>query len=111
MGLLDFLAARRTSPTKIPNSSAALAWQGVNSDRGRVGKQNVLLFRNWAEHSPWIRAAINVRKTQVSSAEWEIGPFDTGRTYSKRLAQEVRDLFESPNAITDSYRSFVEPVV
>lgn len=100
-------AAPRTSPKNIPASSV-LAWQ----EPSRVGKSNVTLFRNWAEHSEWVRAAINVRKTQISAAEWDIVPFDKENPkVSDALKRQVKELFDSPNLRADSFRSFIEPVV
>jgi HK97 family phage portal protein len=109
MGLIDWYikARQRTSPQNIP-SSAALAF----TDRGRVGKANVQLFRNWAEHSEWVRAAINIRKTQVSSAEWDIVPYDKqNEKYSTDLAAQIKRLFDAPNPQRDSFRSFLEPII
>jgi HK97 family phage portal protein len=108
MSLLDDIlkAFRRTTPKALPSSSA-LAMQ----ERGRVAKANVQLFRYWAEHSEWIRAAINIRKSQVSSAEWDIVPFDPEKNYSPVLAQKIKNLFDRPNPSTDSFRSFLEPII
>lgn len=98
--------ARRTDPKKVPSSASIAA-----NDRGRVAKSNVMLFRNWAEHSEWIRAAIGVRKSQVSSAEWDIVAFDPEKRFSEALKEQVKKLFDSPNPASDSFRSFIEPVV
>ena len=67
MGIItDFLTrSYRTSPKNLPPGSSSLIFQ----ERGRVGKTSGALFRNWAEHSEWVRAAVNIRKAQVSSAE------------------------------------------
>lgn len=107
MGMLDVLKAmtRRTSPQTA--SSAALVMQ----ERGRVAKANVALFRHWAEHSEWVRAAINIRKAQVSSAEWDIMPYDPEKPYSEKLKEQIKHRFDRPNPASDSFRSFVEPVV
>lgn len=99
-------ASRRTDPKKNPSSASV-----VSNDRSRVAKSNVLLFRNWAEHSEWIRAAIGVRKSQVSSAEWDIVAFDPEKPFSESLKDKIKDIFDSPNPAADSFRSFVEPVV
>lgn len=99
-------ATRLTSPKNIPASSAL-----VMQERGRVAKANVSLFRHWAEHSEWVRAAINVRKMQVSAADWDIVPFDPEKNYSVELKDQVKALFDRPNPATDSFRSFIEPVV
>jgi HK97 family phage portal protein len=99
--------APKTSPQNVP-SAAAMAWQ----EPARVGKSNVQLFRNWSEHSEWVRAAINVRKTQISSAEWDIVPYDKeNKSFSPELATKIKTLFDTPNPRADSFRSFIEPIV
>jgi len=104
----DFLTrSYRTSPKNLPPGSAAMVFQ----ERGRVGKSSGALFRNWAEHSEWVRAAINVRKAQVSSAEWDIVPFDQSRSWDQRKADQLRGLFNRPNSAVESFRSWVEPII
>jgi HK97 family phage portal protein len=109
MGWLEVVrGALRTSPKRVPEAVAALAFP----EGKRVGKGHVQLFRNWAEHSEWIRAAVQIRKTQVSSAEWDIVPADPNlQVDNKRLAQRIKRLIETPNARDDSFRSFIEPVI
>ena len=110
MGLIADLLTRsyKTSPKNVPVPSAAqLSFQ----DRGRVGKSSAALFRNWAEHSEWVRAAVNIRKAQVSSAEWDIVPFDQSESVDEGLQQELRDLFNRPNPAVESFRSWVEPIL
>lgn len=98
----------RSTPKKIPETSAVgMVFQG-----NKVAKSNVKLFRNWSEHSEWVRAAIGVRKSQVSSAEWDIVPYNPDvDADNKRLAKRIKDLFDTPNAAADSFRSFIEPVI
>ena len=109
MGVISDMLTRsyRTSPKNLPPGSANLIFQ----ERGKVGKSSSSLFRNWAEHSEWIRAAINVRKAQVSSAEWDIVPFDQTKPIKESLQAELRDLFTRPNLAVESFRSWVEPIV
>ena len=105
----SIFAAPKTSPKNLPPTSPfAMA---TFNDKGRVGKSNVALFRHWAEHSEWIRGAVNIRRTQVSSAEWDVVPFDQTKPYSKRQQKALRKFFHSPNPRNDSFRSFVEPVL
>lgn len=107
LGNLRTWAAYRTSPQNVP-TSAALTFQ----DRARVGRQNVQLYRNWAEHSEWVRAAINIRKAQVSAAEWDIVPYDKSKpNVNEPLRLKVKALFDTPNPARDSFRSFLEPIV
>lgn len=97
----------RTSPKNMPRGSASLMFQ----DRGRASKSSAALFRNWAEHSEWIRAAINIRKTQVSSAEWDIVPFDSTLPYNEGVQNRIRTLFNMPNPRVESFRSWIEPIM
>lgn len=106
MGVRDrILNAFRTAPASAGTATLLL------SERGKIGKPNAPMFRNWAEHSPWVRAAINVRKTQVSQAEWDIVPYDRTKSFDPRLAEKIHLLFDQPNQMVESFRSFIEPIV
>ena len=109
MGIIsDFIArSYRTSPKNLPPGSATLLFQ----ERGKVGKSSAALFRNWAEHSEWVRAAINVRKNQVSSAEWDIVAFDQAKDVNESMQERIREVFTRPNPSVDSFRSWIEPIM
>jgi hypothetical protein len=108
--LVPVTLAGKSSPKNLP--PAAVPYGAVTTnDKGRVGKSNVALFRHWAEHSEWVRGAINIRRSQVSSAEWQIGPADTSKPYPKRLQRDIEEFLRTPNPKNDSFRSFIEPVV
>ena len=77
----------------------------------KVGKPNVSLFRHWAEHSEFVRAAIDTRKSQVSQSDWDIGPLDPEKEYPVRMAKQLTELFQSPNPKDGDFRTFVEQVV
>ena len=103
-------APPRATPKKIPEVTTA--GLGMVYNGNQVGKSHVRIFRNWAEHSEWVRAAINVRKAQVSSAEWDIVPANPDiDADNKRLAKRIKDLFDTPNGAAMSFRSFIEPVI
>ena len=98
---------RLASPARLPNHGAgtvAYTWDG------KIGVQQPQVYRHWAKASEWVRGAVTIRRTQVSSADWDIVPFDQRRPYSKRQQQAVRDLFRTPNPANDSYRGFIEPI-
>lgn len=98
---------QRSSPKDVPTAWSALAFP----EGKQVGKSNVNLYRNWAEHSEWVNAAIKVRRTQVSSAEWDIVPHNPDiKRDSKRTAGRIKELFEAPTP-ADSFRSFIERIV
>jgi len=110
MGVISNLFTRsyKTSPKNYPaGTGGGLVFQ----ERGKVQKSTSALFRNWAEHSEWIRAAISIRKSQVSSAEWDIVPFNSEGETDKGLQDELRQRFITPNNAVESFRSWVEPII
>lgn len=98
----------RASPKKVPDAGAGSV---VFSDGKKARKTDVRLYRNWSENSEWVRAAIDLRKGQISAAEWDIVAANPNRPYSKRLAERIKRLLEEPNPVDESYQTFVEKVV
>jgi HK97 family phage portal protein len=78
---------------------------------GFQGKDNVKLFRHWAEHSEWVRAALNIRKKQISQAEWLIQPIDHTKPFDEKLAAEITARLNDPNPVTNNWRAFIESVL
>lgn len=116
MGFWDEVRKRfRTAPApEQATSVAAITSNTVEGpmERGRVGKPQAPKYRAWAERSEWIRAAINVRKSQVSQSDWEIVKWDPeGPEPDPGLKNELRAFFQSPNPRNDSWRSFIEPII
>lgn len=104
-----FTRSGKAGPKNVPVGSAAqLAYTG---DRGRQGKSNVRMFRNWSEHSEWVRAAINVRKDQVSQAEWDIVPLDPEKPFSKVLQAQIKALLMRPNPREKTFRKYAEMIL
>ena len=98
---------RQASVARLPNNGAgtvAYTWDG------KVAVHNPLVYRHWAKTSEWVRGACSIRRSQVSSADWDIVPYDQRRPYSKRQQDKVRQIFRRPNPANDSYRSLIEPV-
>jgi hypothetical protein len=108
--LRTILLAARSSPKNLPPASQPYATVTTN-DRGRVGKSDVALLRQWSKYSEWVNGAINIRRSQVSAAEWQVVPFDQTKPYPKRLQKDINDFLRTPNPKNDSFRSFIEPVV
>jgi phage portal protein BeeE len=100
-------ASPKASPDKVPGASASM----TTLERGKVGKANVNLYRNWAEHGEWVRAAIRAYKSVISASEWDIVPTNAETAVNERLRDELRELFDRPNPRADSFRSFIEPVI
>lgn len=98
---------RLASPSNLPNhgaGSVAYTWDG------KISIQNAQVYRHWAKTSEWVRGACSIRRSQVSSAEWDIVPYDQRRPYSKRQKDKIKALFQTPNPANDSYRGLMEPV-
>jgi len=100
--------AMKTSPKVVPNKASATV---TTQNQGMVGKPNVSLFRNWAEHSEWVRAAIDIRRDQVAQAEWIVEPIDHEKRFNVDRIDEIRELLEAPNPIDGMWRSFIQRVV
>jgi hypothetical protein len=98
---------RMASPARLEQGGSVAA--GYTWD-GKVPVQNARVYRQWAKTSEWVRGAVQIRRSQVSSAEWDIVPYDQRRPYSKRQQDAIRQLFRQPNPANDSYRGFIEPV-
>jgi HK97 family phage portal protein len=106
----EIVRAATASPANYPAGSGAgggmtYAWDG------RVPILNARTYRNWYRTSEWIRGAVDIRTSQVVSAEWDVVAKDKDQQYSKRLRRDVRDKLEKPNPIADSFGSFLEPVI
>ena len=99
--------APRTTPKAIPQPTAAVAY----SYDGKVGKPDARMYRHWSIHSEWVRGAVNIRRSQISSAEWDIVPFEKEKPVSVRLQRKLRDLLLEPNPANDSFRAFIEPII
>ena len=96
--------------TQVPQSGGGLL-SIVSQRHGYVFRTNAAAYRAWSEASPWVRAAIDIRRDQVSSAEWDIVPYDKdGHSDNKRVARRVRSLLQSPNA-DDTFFSIVQKTV
>ncbi len=105
--IVDIRNSLRATPSAVPSQVAMATF----AERGRVAKNNVELYRHWSEHSEWVRAAINIRKSQVSQADWDIVAKDPTRSIDEGLQQEMRDLLEFSNPKSESFRTMIEQVV
>ena len=76
-----------------------------------ITKMSTEQLRRWSRGNPWIRAAVNLRRTQISRAKWDIVSNDAGGSTDPRTVQKLRDLFRRPNPKGESWRSFIEPVI
>lgn len=106
----------RTSPARIPDNGISVPQQGtglltlVNQRTGYVAKANALTYRAWSESSPWVRAAIDILRDAVASAEWDIVQIRPDGPENVRLRRRLRDLIEQPNP-RDDYWAFMQMLV
>lgn len=105
-----------STSVKATPSSMASAFDGQPYARGagqhsQLQKRSVQQLRRWSRTNPWIRAAINLRRGQVSRARWDIVPHDAAVADNQEVAQRIRDFLRAPNGRGDSWRSFIEPII
>jgi len=92
------------APDTYPYARGA---QSINT----IAKMSTEQLRRWSRNNPWIRAAVNLRRQQISRAKWDIVTTDAGDNANPRTVQKLRELFRRPNPKGESWRSFIEPVI
>ena len=105
-------SVEKAGPGSIPDLTPdagpyARGAYGLNT----VTKMSTAQLRRWSRNNPWIRAAVNLRRQQISRAKWDIVSIDSGDVANPRTVQKLRDLFRHPNPKGDSWRSFIEPII
>jgi phage portal protein BeeE len=102
----------RTSPARVPSLSDSNVGniQFVTSDVALARPSGSSTYRAWAS-TPWVFAAINIRKNQIASADWDIVPFDNTKSIPVRTQKRIKDLFDQPSAKLDSFQSFASTVI
>lgn len=86
--------ARKTGPGGDPRSAYAVALPSMR----RVKKANAQMYRAWSWGSPPVRAAIDIRKGQVETADWDLVRFSRDMPEpDKGLMRRIREVLESPN--------------
>lgn len=106
--VLDYL---RTPTPKARDRSRSSNVGMVNSYVQRSSVANADLFRNWRINSEWVAAIINLRKDQVTRAEWRIGPVDPTLPWSPSLADRITSIIRSPNPRDKIYDTFIDKVL
>ena len=96
----------KATPERIADRKVGIALLPVGNVP--AAKRDVKLYRAWADQNEWIRAAINHRKFQVSSAPWDIVPIDGDLAYDPATQLRMIDLLSHPNPATDGFRTFIE---
>lgn len=87
----------RQSPTQsYPQANGGMGgWSGSKDQP--MGVPNATMLRNMADNNPWCRAAINVRREQISRADIAVIPEDPKRKYSKQIQYNLELVFDQPN--------------
>lgn len=108
LGTAPEATVEKATPSLVPDAGPyARGAYGLNT----ITKMSTEQLRRWSRNNPWIRAAVNLRRTQISRAKWDIVSTDAGDSADPRTVQKLRDLFRRPNPKGDSWRSFIEPVI
>jgi len=85
---------------------------GTPSTRdARAGRLSARQLRSWADHSEWVRAAINHRRAQVSQSEWSIKPIDEDLPVNESIQTRLELLIIHPNNKQQTFRELIEPVI
>jgi hypothetical protein len=102
----------KTALTRLPESSAAMPGGAaiLGQVAGTVSLPNAASYRAYSL-TPWVRAAIDIRRDQLSSADWDIVTIDPAGPANVRLRKRIRDLFDDPNAKMDSFQVFTSALV
>lgn len=110
MDVIDFLRSPMPTPARTPRARGASSGGNViiGGAVQRSSVANAQLFRNWAKHSEWVRAAVNIRKDQVARAEWRITAQDPEQPWSESLAARIDTLIRNPNPKDKIYDQFID---
>ena len=77
----------------------------------RVGKSDAAIYRNWSIASEFVRAAIDIRKGQLETADWDLQPRTSDLPDpDKGLMARIRELLNSPNPGDESFGTFISAV-
>lgn len=99
----------KTSPARLqtyPTPGITL----VGQNAPLVWQSNSQTYRMWSL-TPWVRAAIKIRREQIASADWDIVQYDHDGPRNVRLSKRIRSLLEEPNERSDSFHSFAQELL
>lgn len=103
----------RTSAANVPSINDYGAFGSfalVTQNTALTRPAGASTFRAMAA-TPWVFSAINIRKDQVSSAEWDIVPYDNTKRFPARTRDRLKELFEQPSARLDSFQSWAATLI
>jgi len=93
-------------PDPVTQPTVALAARGGIPPT----RANVAMLRYWADHSEWVRAAIDHRRNQVGGTDWDIVPIEAGEPYDEGLKADILTSLVFPNIRKHSFRSVMSEV-
>jgi Phage portal protein len=85
--------------------------RGASPVSGPIGKTSSKQLRRWSRTNPWIRSAINLRRTQVSRSPFDVVVDDDAPKVPEAVRKAALALFRDPNPKERSFRAFIEPIV
>jgi phage portal protein BeeE len=100
----------QTSPDRLPAYPTAQGVTLLGQSAPLVWQSDSRTYRMWSL-TPWVRAAIKIRREQIASADWDIVQYDRDGPKNVRLAKRIRNLIDSPNARNDSFHSFAQELL
>ena len=84
-------------------------------ERGEVTrlfrKPNVQTLRGMAEHSVWIRAAVDIYRGAIGQAKWQIIRDDETRPMNERVRRDIERTLNRPNKTGESYSTIKKKMV
>jgi hypothetical protein len=83
------------------NSSNLAGWTG--DKRAPQAVMNARVYRRFADENEWVRAAVNLRRQQVSRANISVAPENPSRRYDKKTQYNVEFLLDQPNEYRTTY--------
>lgn len=77
----------------------------------RVGKADAKLYRDWSIHSPWVRAAFDIRIGQLQRAEYDLVPYSLDLPKpDKGLMRRMHEILDQPNPGDSSFSTLIGAV-
>ncbi|MBA3875595.1 MAG: hypothetical protein C0498_01440 [Anaerolinea sp.] len=112
-------AARRAAPIITRDHTrygGLFGWDGDIAVRGAaftgpLPKPSVAHLRRWSRRNPWVRAAIDLRRSQVGRGRWDIVPVESGVDVPEGAIAAAKALLRNPNPKGESFRTLIEQVV
>jgi hypothetical protein len=110
--LNPFGRARKSLRDSTSGASFVVVRLGERGDTTRLfRKPDVKTLRNMAEHSVWVRAAIDYYRATVGGAAAQIVPFDESRPVNDRVKRDIEKLLRRPNQTGDSYSTIKKQMI